>query len=246
MSEPMITFWQVVPVPGGRLPSRASRFAGGTAPVSSTPCGPFNRANIYGWHLYPPRSFALAFDGASVWWAIAPDEDTHALSEWEERSINDLEMEPLMPDVINRGFFEHWQEYAPPEVKENAPPFLSMSVHDPSTVQIWTGAFCRTRQGVWIKVRGPVNDTRRPMGCEALEGIVKSDTYGGFLFGNLKFIRTDTPVYFRHDVPIFHIEPMLSWSENDLTMEVHNGIESMTDERWASYYGVVKRVAKKP
>lgn len=224
-AEPLVTFWQLIP--GGYEPRRATVDASGTLPASAMRyCEPVRTASSLGYHLYLPIDIGLFFDGASgVMWSFDHDGNGIGADWW-----------PLMPEAAFPGFVEQWNNQAPSELHDYVPPFLSMG-EDHGLVQIWTGALARTRDNWSLLIRGPVNDARRSLGYDVLEGVVAADRYGGHLFANLKLLKTDQPIMLLRNRPLIQVVPIHRSQYDSMTLDqvAVGGFTDVPSERWTSY-----------
>jgi hypothetical protein len=159
LSEPLIEFWQVVPVPDGQLPVRADRYGRGTMPAAALQrCEPSALSASGGYFIFPPVTFSVMHNSLSksIFYSVADRSDK--IGRWTKLH------KPLMPYHIDPKFVEHWQQNVPQELVEYPPAFLMRSTHVTNMVQIWTGALIRTKKDWSVRVRGPVNDFRRARG----------------------------------------------------------------------------------
>jgi hypothetical protein len=135
-----------------------------------------------GYHLYPPMDLGIICDGVSIQWSYNHDGLGVGNDWW-----------PLMSQALFPGFLDYWNERVPTALQNYVPPMLAVD-NVAGILQIWTGTLVRTRPEWSLLVRAPVNDIRRSLGYEVLEGIVAIDQYGAHLFANLKFIAADKPI----------------------------------------------------
>ncbi len=157
-------------------------------------CDALTSATGYGYWLFPPMSFRLLWDGEKVFWSQGEDEDWLPLSSTDSGSIQ-------FP-----GYSEQFDSAAPAYLREYAPPFIT-ALPEAGSVQIWSGALIKTRQGWSVNVRSPVNLPAIP-GVSTWEGIIETDLWLGPLFNNFRLTRTNEPVVFRSGVPFLHVQPI--------------------------------------
>ena len=205
MAQPLVEFYQLISAPGlphmapPRHPERASLDASGTLPADALRyCEPVRSACSFGYHLYPPMTIALRLDGTDVMWSM--DEDgSGAGGTWH----------PLNQSVFYPNFADHWNETAPGYLRDLVPPLIAPG-GSRGMVQIWSGAIARTREDWSLLLRGPVNDSRRSLGFESLEGTIETDRWGGHLFVNILLLQADQtrPVFFHAEQPFAQAQPI--------------------------------------
>lgn len=186
--DPLVTFYRCIPQT--RLPQRADRAAIGTLPTRAFRyCEPVVTAAGFGYYVFPPINFSLLWDGSEVIWT------------WE----GEAEWFPL--DVAQYpGFRSVFEAAAPEEIRPFAPPFLG-ALSEPGIVQVWSGLIARTPPGWSLLVR-PLANLPRSQNFELYEGIVETDRWFGPLFTNLRLTKTDIPIAFRKDYPLFQVQPI--------------------------------------
>ncbi len=196
--EPIVTFYRLFPQ--CRMPQRADRAAGGTIPTRAFRyCEAIASASSYGWYVFPPINFSQIWDGSDVMWTYEGEENWYPL-----RSAQ-------LPD-----FSDYFDDNAPDDIKTFAPPFLSVLI-EPGIVQIWSGLFARTAPDWSLLVR-PLANLPRRQGYEPYEGIVEADRWFGPLFDNIRLTRTDVPIEFRTDLPLFQVQPVPRFVYADETL----------------------------
>ena len=104
------------------------------------------------------------------------------------------------------GFAPFFDEHAPPDVQGFSPPFVS-ALQEPGLIQLWSGVVVRTAPGWSLNVRAPVN-LPKTNAYEVFEGIIESDRWFGPLFAAIRLAKTDTPIRFRADYPLFQVQPL--------------------------------------
>jgi hypothetical protein len=179
----------------GRAPTPADRSGGGTLPARAVRyCEAVTAAAAFGWHLFPPSTVELLWDGREVRWR---------LSEW---GFAESEWLPLRSAAQYPGFAARFDAACPPELRGLAPPFLA-ALPEPGVVQVWTGALARTSPGWSLLLRAPANLPGRG-GYEHFEGVVDTDTWQGPLFVNLRLLRTGEPIVLDADWPLIQAQPI--------------------------------------
>jgi Family of unknown function (DUF6065) len=163
------------PSVGGTLPTRAFRY-----------CEAVRNASGFGWYVFPPMDFSIVWDGCKCIWSFDD------MSTWYNLDSAQF------PD-----FARHFDSSCPPEVRGFAPPFLS-AVLEPGIIQVWSGLFARTSPNWSLLIRPPANFPRDQR-FEQFEGIIETDVWFGPLFTNFRITKTDIPVDFRRDLPIFTV-----------------------------------------
>lgn len=221
-AEPIARFYRLIP--DCPLPMRADRSAGGVLPTRAYRfCDAVTTASGFGWYLFPPTTLSVMWDGESVLWRYEGEERWLPLSAAQ------------YPD-----FRRHFDAHAPADIGGFSPPFIG-ALNEPGIIQIWSGYAIRTAPGWSIQVRPMVNFPG-PAGYEMFEGIIETDTWFGPIFGNIRLKRTDTPVVFRRDLPLFHIQPIPQYVYADDTLnafEVVPDLASFDDADWARYRDTV-------
>ncbi len=203
MAEPLLTFYQLLSEgatahsPPPRFPERASTDASGTLPAKALRyCEVVRTACSFGYHLYPAMDIGLRFDGVEILWSM--DEDgTGPGDRWY----------PLHRSMFYPGSVENWKNTAPDNVREMVPPFLSPT-QTRGMLQIWTGAIVHTRENWSVLIRGPVNDSRRSLGYEIMEGMIETDRWGAHLFANINILKSDSPIFLHSSRPFLQITPI--------------------------------------
>ena len=90
-------------------------------------------------------------------------------------------------------------------------------------------------------VRSPVNLPKRG-GYEVFEGIIETDRWFGPLFAAIRITKTDTPVEFRADWPLYQVLPMPreAYDEKNLSnYEIVPNLEQLTEQDWDDYHHTV-------
>ncbi len=214
----MVKFYRILP--GSSFPQRADKSAGGTLPVRAYRyCEAVRSASAFGWYVFPPADFNLAFDGAETIWKFAYEEDWTVLDSVQ------------FPDAI-RNFNHH----CPLDLTGAVPPFLTAGA-EPGMVQIWSGLFCRTEPDWSLLVRAPAN-LPRSMNYEHYEGIIETDKWFGPLFINIRITKTDVPIAFNAGYPLMQAQalPRQVYSDEVLgAVDQVDGLEDFTEEDWDRY-----------
>lgn len=231
---PLITFYQLIQAPGAshmnppRHPRRASVDLGGTIPARALRyCEPFRAANSFGYHLYLPLDLSLRFDGVDIKFSIDEDGTGTGANWW-----------PLDASAHFPGFPSRFNEIAPEYLRDMVPP-LAAPTETHGTLQLWCGSIARTEKDWSLLVRGPVNDNRRSLGYEVLEGIIETDQWGGYLFANIRLLRTDVEIKIHAHHPFIQVIPV---HRDHYSNEHLNNFEVRTelpDDVWRSYGDVV-------
>jgi hypothetical protein len=189
-AEPAICqFYRLIP--GAPEPQRADRSADGTLPmVAYRYCEAVTSASAFGWYLYPPVTFRLIWDGTEIAW-------THdGAKGWSS-----------LQAAQYPGFLDHFAKIAPGALADLAPTFLQQGKL-PGTVQVWSGYLARTAPRWALLSRGVANRPRT-QSYENFEGIFETDTWFGPLFTNVRLLRTNSPVEFHVNSPLFQVQPLL-------------------------------------
>jgi hypothetical protein len=231
---PLVTFYQLLRTAAAphmdppRFPHRATVDVGGSIPVKALRyCEAIRTANGYGYHLYLPLDLSLRFDGVDVEFSIDEDGRGTGVTWW-----------PLDRGIHFPGFPRHFDEIAPDCLTNFAPP-LARPGETHGLVQLWCGSIARTKQDWSLLVRGPVNDSRRSLGYEVLEGIIETDRWGGHLFANIRLLRTDTEIKIHAHHPFIQVVPVHRSSYGDITLDDFEVRTDVPDEIWRSYQEVV-------
>lgn len=218
----------------GALPLlRADNSALSTLPTAAFQyCEPIRTASAYGWYVFPPLDFSLRWDGADVFVKIE--------GAWSE----------LTSRHISGEFLQYWEEHAPDDQRNRAPPMLT-STFIPGMVQVWSGFFASTAEG-WSLSIGPPANLARSRGYDCYEAIVETDTFKPWpMFINIKLLTIDREIRFSKIKPLFLVRPILreSYSEAALRYNERLGLEikdgekgSMSEEDWAGYRRTVRSV----
>lgn len=221
---PLVTFHRFVP--GARLPQRADRAAAGSLPTRAFRyCEAVVSAAAFGYYIFPPTTFSLLWDGTEISWSWDGEATWHRLKAAQ------------FP-----GFADQFDAVAPPDIKGFSPPFLG-ALQESGLVQMWSGVVARTAPGWSLLVRAPANLPRNP-GYELFEGIVETDRWFGPLFAALRLTRTDRPVEFRADWPLFQVQPLPRevYAEPTLNRyEIVPELSMLNEQDWADYHHTVVR-----
>lgn len=207
-----------------RPPQRADRSAGGMLPTRAFRyCEAVTTASAFGWYVFPPIGFSLLWDGERVFWTFDGADDWAPLSRAQ------------FP-----GFAAEFDNDAPEHIKGYSPPFVA-ALPEPGVVQIWSGLIARTQSGWSLLLRAPAN-LPRSSGYDLFEGIVETDRWFGPLFTNVRLTKTDTPVSFDPEMPLFQVQPLQrsTYAEDRLNdFECIEGAASFTDLDWQRYESTV-------
>lgn len=190
-SPPFIRFFQLYP--DSPAPQQADPSLFGSAPLRGVRhCEPFTAGSGFGWYAFPPINFSLLWDGTSAYWC----NDDADNPEWE-----------LFRTVALPGFSTEMSRYAPEDLAHFAKtPFLGRGP-EPDLVQMWTGLLAQTLPGWSVVIRPPVN-LARDKGVELFDGIVESDWWFGPAIAVMRLTKTDVPISFRTNQPLFQIQPV--------------------------------------
>ena len=214
----MVKFYRMLP--GTSFPQRADKSAGGTLPVRAYRyCEAIRTASAFGWYVFPPADFDLAWDGADTIWKFGYEE------EW---TVLDSAQFP--------NFTSSFNHQCPEDLNDATPPFLTAGA-EPGMVQIWSGLFAKTDPGWSLLVRSPAN-LPKTNSYEHYEGIIETDKWFGPLFINIRLMKTDVPIAFDVGYPLMQVQPLQqsTYSEEVLeSMEKAGGVEDFTPEDWENY-----------
>ena len=220
----MVKFYRILP--GSSFPQRADKSAGGTLPVRAYRyCEAIRTASAFGWYVFPPADFDLAWDGADTIWKFGYEEDWTVLDSVQ------------YPDFIST--FNH---HCPLDLTDAVPPFLTAGA-EPGMVQIWSGLIARTDPGWSLLVRAPANRPKSNS-YEHYEGLIETDKWFGPLFTNIRLTKTDVPISFDVGFPLMQVQPLLqaTYSEEVLeSIETVDGIEEFTECDWEKYRQTITR-----
>jgi len=214
----MVKFFRILP--GSSFPQRADNSAGGTLPVRAYRyCEAVRTASAFGWYVFPPADFNLAWDGVETIWKFGYEE------EWT-----------VLDSVQYPDYMRTFNRLCPPDLADAVPPLLSAGA-EPGMVQIWSGLFCRTDPGWSVLVRAPAN-LPRSNNYEHYEGIIETDKWFGPLFVNIRLSKTDIPITFDMGYPLMQIQPLQqsTYSEKVFdSVDIADGIEDFTPSDWENY-----------
>ncbi len=220
----LVTFHRLIP--GAPMPQRADRAAIGTMPTRAFRfCEALVSASAFGYYMFPPISFSLMWDGRGVIWKWEGELTWHPLH---------VAQFPDFADIFDRS--------VPEEIKGFSPPFLG-AMQEPGIVQIWSGFVARSAPGWSLLVR-PLANVPQSQTFELFEGIVESDRWFGPLFTNLRLTKTDVPIEFRSDYPLFQVQPLPRSAYDDRTLNNVELVGSLSDfrpEDWDDFYDTVVR-----
>jgi hypothetical protein len=226
----MIEFYQVLE--GKYLPMKADPSALGSIPTSGYRyCEPVRTSSGFGWYMFLPLELGIIYEDGNVYF-----------------SLDGFETRSLLVDAIQfPGFPTAFDAAAPAGVEGYAPPFVART-NDEDMLQIWTGAFARTRADISLWVRGPVN-VWTPSNAQVVEGVVETDWWFGPLFANVRFPKEGVPVVFRKDRPFLQVLPFSRSLSVEFTRSeptVQRGLEGMADLEWDDYDRTIVKRLKGP
>ena len=177
-------------IPNARPPQRADRSAAGSLPTRAFRyCEPVVTASSFGYYVFPPIDFTVIWDGDAIVWTY------DGAGEW--LPLNHAQFP---------HFASHFDEHVPEEIRGFSPPFLS-ALQEPGLLQIWTGLVARTPPGWSLLVRGCAN-LPRAAHYEPFEGVIETDRWFGPLISNVRLTKTDTPIEFRTEFPVFQVQAL--------------------------------------
>ena len=139
-------------------------------------------------------------------------------------------------------FRTHFDSVAPKNVQEFSPPFI-IALREPGIVQIWTGLVAKTRPGVGLLLRGPIN-VPRVQHYEVFEGIIETDHWFGPVFNNFRLTKTDTPVEFLTEEPFLQAIPLPCEAYGESTFNNYQmvaGLNDLRPDEWDAYHHTVVR-----
>jgi len=221
---PRISFYRMIPA--GRPPMRADRSAAGSLPTRAFRfCEPARTASGFGYYIFPPINFSLIWDGHEIAWTYDGAE------EW-------------LP--LKTAQFPHYASYfderAPEAIRGFSPPFVS-ALQEAGLAQVWTGLFARTQPG-WSTLVRPCPNLPRSGPYELFEGVIETDRWFGPLITNMRLTKTNVPVQFDVDYPIFQVQPVPREALDDAALNnfgIVADLESLSPEDWDDYYDTVVR-----
>lgn len=221
---PRITFYRLIPQT--RMPQRADRSAAGTLPTRAFRyCEPVVTASAFGYYVFPPINFSLMWDGSEITWTY------DGASEWLPLKIAQFP-----------HFSAYFDERVPPEVRGFSPPFLG-AFQEPGLLQLWSGLVVRTAPD-WSTLVRPCANLPRPVGYEIYEGIIETDRWFGPLITNLRLTRTNVPIEFSIDFPLFQAQPLPREALDEQALNGHEivpGLDDFRPEDWDDFYDTVVR-----
>ena len=221
---PRITFYRMIP--DARLPQRADRSAAGSLPTRAFRyCEPVVTASAFGYYVFPPTNFTVVWDGHEITWTYEGATDwlplTHAQFPY---------------------FAQHFDERVPEEVRGYSPPFLS-ALQEPGLMQLWSGLVARTAPG-WSALVRPCANLPRTGAYDLFEGIIETDHWFGPLITNMRLTKTNVPIEFTQEMPIFQVQPLPREALDNAALnnfEVVPDLESLTAEEWDDFHATVVR-----
>lgn len=204
-------------------PQRADRSAGGLIPTRAFRfCEPMTTASAFGWYIFPPMDFSVIWDGSDLYWQYGDATSWFPLNAAQ------------YPD-----FSSKFDANCPENIKGYAPPFIS-SAPEPGVLKIWSGLFVKTAQDWSILVRSPAN-LPRSQGYDHYEGIVETDRWFGPLFTNLRLTKTDVPISFKREMPLFQVQPLhrSTYAEACLrNFDFTSDMSDFSDSDWDAYHKI--------
>lgn len=223
IKKPLVEFFQLIP--NERPPRRADRAVGGLIPARALRyCEALTTASAFGWYVFLPLSFKIAWDGHDMLWTY------DGVDEWL----------PLARDGVQYpGSDDRFDKVAPPEVRGYLPPFLTPSLQA-GGLQVWTGTIAKTAPGWSLLVRGVAN-LSHSLSYQMFEGIIETDNWFGPLFDNIRVLKTDVPIEFRSDVPFLQVQPVRKdvYSDKHLRNFAVRDLNELSAENWEAYHRTV-------
>jgi hypothetical protein len=221
---PRITFYRMFP--DIRPPERADRSAAGSLPTRAFRyCEPVRTGSAFGYYVFPPMNFSVMWDGHGISWTYEGAEGWMPLK------------------AAQYPYFAgHFDERAPDEIRGFSPPFL-VALQEPGILQIWPGIIARTPPGWSSLVRACAN-IPRTNAYDLYEGVIETDHWFGPLLTNMRLTKTDVPIEFTPDMPLFQVQPLPREALDETALNgfaLVRDIESMRPEDWDSYYDTVVR-----
>jgi hypothetical protein len=221
---PLVKFYRLIP--GARIPQRADRSAIGTMPTRAFRyCEAIVTASALGYYIFPPVTFSLMWTGTEVIWTWEGQDGWYPLH---------VAQFPNFREVFDAA--------APEEIREFSPPFLG-AMQEPGIVQMWSGLIARTAPG-WSLLIRPLANLPRSQYYELYEGVLETDRWFGPLFTNMRLCKTDVPIEFRADYPLFQVQPIPRIAHDDQLLNDYAavpGLENFTPEDWDDFYDTVVR-----
>ena len=223
--QPRVTFYRMIP--DARLPQRADRSAAGSLPTRAFRyCEPVTTASAFGYYVFPPINFSLMWDGHDVVFTYDGNEDG-----WLPLKVAQF---PYFP--------QYFDERVPEEIKGFSPPFLA-ALQEPGLVNFWSGIIARTIPGWSLLVR-PCANLPRTGGYDLFEGVIETDRWFGPLLTNMRLTKTNTPISFTTEMPIFQVQPLPREALEDAALNNYGIVREVSDlqpEDWDDFYDTVVR-----
>ncbi|MBN9370764.1 hypothetical protein JNX00_19585 [Hydrogenophaga sp. YM1] len=227
--QPTIKFHRIYPA--AISPMRADKSALGLMPTMAyRHCEAMRVASSFGWYAFPAEEVHLRWNGADVF-------VREGGGQWQ----------PLVRSELP-GFADHWNEHAPEDLLDLAPPFLTR-LPMPGLVQVWTGLLCSTAPGWSVLVRPPSN-MRGSFLYSAFEGIIETDRYRPCpLFMNIQLLATDVDIMLPKTVPLLQVQPLLretyderahSSQEVDGLGAQEDGAPALSPQEWQAYRRTIR------
>jgi hypothetical protein len=208
-----VQFYRIVPEAIPPMPADASAL--GTLPFAAYQyCEAIRTASSFGWYIFPMDDIHLRWDGAEARYSDG--------GEWQF-----LDSLSLAGDSLER-----WNRYAPDNLKDRPPPYLS-NLFVPGLVQVWSGLLIGSDANWSIHVRPPANLVQSPA-YACYEAIIETDQFRPCpLFINLRLIATDREIVLPRTKPLFQVQPVPrgSYAGPGKTFDVID-IADMTDDDW--------------
>jgi len=221
-SDSIIKFYRLIE--DTPKPQRADRSAGGLIPTRAFRyCEPMTSASAFGWYIFPPMDFKVQWSGTELFWQYGHIDSWYPLEAAQ------------YPDFASK-----FDAACPAQLKGYAPPFIS-SAPEPGVLKIWSGLIAKTAPDWSILVRKPANLPGSQF-YEHYEGIIETDRWFGPLFINLRLTKTDMPIAFKREMPLFQVQPLhrSTYAEPILNaMDFSASSDEFTDGDWEDYHTTV-------
>ena len=101
----------------------------------------------------------------------------------------------------------------------------------------------RTAPG-WSLLIRPLANLPRSQSFELYEGVVETDRWFGPLITNMRLTKTNVPIEFRADYPMFQVQPVPREMYDDNALNnytVNPAMENLSPEDWDDFYDTVVR-----
>lgn len=211
----------------------ASSDVGGTLPVAAVQfCPPVQTGSSIGYYLYPPRSFALHWDGSRSRVSWTTDEESRP-DRWVPLDGGVDAFLPRTPDSPIPATAPQREAARNTLDMSRGAPFISASPRLQDHMEITTGIIAKTPPGYGLLVRPPAG-IPSGRGAFLYDGFLETDWYRSYIPLVLRLTSTD-PVIFPSTIPLAQLQ-VIPIPGQAPPPKVTKGLEHWPDSIWQEFF----------